>query len=82
MTTNVAPAFIDVYSINDADDSDPDSLYYATANTTDELHSGLIDAIGSVPLDFLFTDDDMQHDVYNVCNTDNDVIAVAYIGHA
>lgn len=82
MTTNIAPAFIDVYSINDADDSDPDSIYYATANTIDELRSRLIDAMGNVTLDFLFTDDDMHHDVYNVCNADNDVIAVAYIGHA
>lgn len=82
MTTNIAPAFIDVYSINDDDDSDPDSVYYATANTIDELCSHLIDAMGNVTLDFLFTDDDMGHDVYDVCNADNDVIAVAYIGHA
>ncbi|MGV0695854.1 hypothetical protein [Mycobacterium paraintracellulare] len=82
MTTNIAPAFIDVYAINDADDSDPDSIYYASANTTAELRSGLIDAMGNVTLDFLFTDDDTGHDVYNVRNADNNVIAVAYIGRA
>ncbi|GAB4957652.1 hypothetical protein MAHJHV54_48520 [Mycobacterium avium subsp. hominissuis] len=45
MTTNIAPAFIDVYSINDDDDSDPDSIYYATANTIDELWGLLHDQV-------------------------------------
>ncbi|WP_094361408.1 hypothetical protein [Mycobacterium marinum] len=76
-TTN----FIDVYSINDAEDSDPDPIYYAIANTTDELRAGLIDALGNVHLELLFNDADAGQDVYNVRNADNDVIAVAYIGN-
>ncbi len=72
--------FIDVYSITDAEESDPDSMYYATANTTDELHARLIDALGDVTLDLLFNDADMGHDVYNVRNAHDDVIAIAYVG--
>lgn len=77
---HIASLFIDVYSINDVEESDPDSLYYATANTTDELRSMLIDAMGRVNLEFLFNDADMRHAVYNLRNDDDVVIAVAYIG--
>jgi len=70
---------IDVYAITDDENSDPDSMYYATANTTDELRARLIDAMGDVTLEFLFADDDDK--VYNVRNADNDVIAVAHIAN-
>jgi hypothetical protein len=84
MTTDVnAPVLvIDVYSINDVEESDPDPMYYHTANTVDELRMGLIDAIAyDVTLTFLFHDDAMHHDVYHVRNADDVVIAVVYIGN-
>ncbi|WP_407559297.1 hypothetical protein [Mycobacterium paraintracellulare] len=74
--------FIELYDITDADDCDPDPIYYATAADADALRSGLIDAMGDVTLELLFNDADMGHDVYNVRNADNDVIAVAYVGRA
>lgn len=37
---------------------------------------------GDVTLEPLFHDADMGHDVYNVRNADNDVIAIAYVGRA
>jgi hypothetical protein len=66
-TTN----FLDVYSINDAEESDPDPIYEGDM-------TGLIDLMGNVTLDLLFHDDDMNHDVFNVLNAEGVVIAVAY----
>ncbi|ORV40216.1 hypothetical protein [Mycobacterium conspicuum] len=77
-TTNNAPVFIDVYALDDSDASDPDPIYYATANNVDELQSDLIDAMGDVTLEFLFADADTN--VYNVRNADNVLIAIARMG--
>jgi hypothetical protein len=77
MTTH----YLDVYAINDDDESDADSILYTTAHDTDTLRRALIDAMGNVTLDFLFHDDLMHNDAYNVRNADDDVIAVAYIGN-
>jgi hypothetical protein len=67
MTTNN----LDVYSINDAEDSDPDPIYEGDM-------AGLIALMGNVSLDHLFHDDDMNHDVFNVLDADGVVVAVAY----
>ena len=78
MTTN----YIDVYAITDDDESDPDAMFYATADDTDALRRALIDAMGDVTLEHLFHDDLMRYDAYNVCNADDEPVAVAYIGTA
>lgn len=67
MTTNN----LDVYSINDANDSDPDPIYEGDM-------TGLIAMMGNVTLDHLFHDDDMNHDVFNVLDANGAVVAVAY----
>ncbi|MES3639880.1 hypothetical protein Q9Q75_25710 [Mycobacterium intracellulare] len=74
--------FIELYDLTDADDCDPDPIYYATADADDKLRSGLVDAMGDLTLELLFNDADMGHDVHNVRNADNDVIAIAYVGRA
>ncbi|KEF98367.1 hypothetical protein K883_01370 [Mycobacterium sp. TKK-01-0059] len=66
-TTNT----LEIYSINDAEDSDPDPIYEGDDD-------GMIRAFGDVSLDFLFHDDDMGTNVYNVVRADGVVIAVAY----
>jgi hypothetical protein len=73
MTTNTnnLPAFIDVFAITDAEDSDPDPIFEGAT-------SDLTAALGDVSLAFLFHDDDMNHDVFNVLDAQGVVIAIAY----
>lgn len=66
-TTNT----LEIYSINDAEDSDPDPILTGS-------HDDMLRMFGDVSLDFLFHDDDMDTNVYNVVRTDGTVIAVAY----
>ncbi|WP_084031198.1 hypothetical protein [Mycobacterium avium] len=66
-TTNT----LEIYSINDAEDSDPDPIFEGD-------HDAMIRAFGDVSLDFLFHDDDMGTNVYNVVRADGVVLGVAY----
>ncbi|RUP04758.1 MAG: hypothetical protein EKK34_12660 [Mycobacterium sp.] len=64
-TTNT----LEIYSINDADESDPDPIMTGS-------HDDMIRMFGDVSLDFLY--DDEGTNVYNIVRPDGVVIGVAY----
>jgi hypothetical protein len=83
-TTNVnAALFVEVYSIHDDEESDPDPIFYGTGNNIEELRLCLGNAITNddVTLTLLFHDDDVNHDVYRVCDAYDVPIAIAIMGN-
>lgn len=62
---------LEVYAITDDEESDPDPIFEGSQDD-------LVRTFGDVSLDFLYRDDDMGTNVYNVVRTDGVVIAVAY----